>query len=102
MGGSAAPSRYAMCATQHLSAAGQPTTSIHPLMGTGADLSVGCSAGDLLAGGGAHEDGIGTITGLTADNTAASWLAHIKVSGAVGGPPTTYNVTDYAICVTVS
>jgi hypothetical protein len=96
------PALYALCATHHLSATSHSTAIAHPNLGDGTNLSVGCPAGALLAGGGVFPDGFGNITGLMADGTVTHWLAQISRNAVVGGPVTTYTVTAYAVCVTVS
>jgi hypothetical protein len=68
----------------------------------GTDLSVACPAGDVLVSGGVHTHGFGNITGLLADSSVTHWLAHIRPNGVVGGPPSSYDATVYAVCVTVS
>jgi hypothetical protein len=101
-GSSPAPSIYTLCATHHLSGASHPTTIVHPDLGVGTSLSVSCPAGALLAGGGVHPVGFGRITGLMADGTVTHWQAQISRDSVVGGPVTTYTVTAFAVCVTVS
>jgi hypothetical protein len=102
LGSSASPSLYALCATAHLSAGSHPKTTSHPVLGKGADLTVGCPAASMLLSGGVQTVGFGNITGLLANGALTQWLAHIKPNGVVGGPPSTYTVTDYAVCVKVS
>jgi hypothetical protein len=101
-GSSAKPALVALCASKHLAAGSQPNTITHPLLGTGVSMSVACPAGQLLVGGGAHTIGFGNITSLEADSSVANWLAVISRNGVVGGPPSSYTVMDYAVCVTVS
>jgi hypothetical protein len=102
LAGPAKPMLFAVCASKHLAAASKPNKIAHPLLGTGVSLSVACPAGQLLVGGGAHTAGFGNITSLEADGSVANWLAVISRNGVVGGPPSSYTVTDFAICVTVS
>lgn len=101
-GGSAHPSLYALCAAKHLTASAVPSTTAHPLLGTGADLTVSCPAATLLTSGGVHTIGFGTLTKMQANSAQTQWLVTISRSGVVGGPPSSYTIVDYAVCVTVS
>ena len=101
-GSPTSPTIYALCSAQHLSAAGQPSVTAHPDMGTGTDVTVGCPAGALLAGGGVYTKGFGNITGDIADSAMMNWQARVRPNGVVGGPVTTYAVMDTAICLKMS
>lgn len=101
-GSSAKPSLYVLCATQHLAAASHPSLPQHPLLGTGTTASVACPGGTLLVGGGGEAIGFGNLTQLAADGTVTHWDLNVQPNGVVGGPPTTYTVEDFAVCVTVS
>lgn len=102
LGASAKPSLYVLCATAHLAAAGHTSLPQHPLLGQGTTASVGCPTGTLLVGGGGEAIGFGNLTQLAADGSAAHWDLAVKPNGVVGGPPTTYTVEDFAVCVSVS
>jgi hypothetical protein len=105
MGGSAAPMIFALCATQHLSAASHPTMTANPYVMTGTELIMPCPAGVLLTSGGVHTViDYSTITGMTAeaDGTVTKWAVHIRATGGAGGSGGTYTVTGVGVCVTVS
>jgi hypothetical protein len=101
-GASTKPSLYALCAGKHLVAASMPMTTANPNLGTGTSLTVSCPAASLLTSGGVHTVSYGNLTNLAANGALTQWLATISALGVVGGPPSTYAVAEYAVCVTVS
>lgn len=102
LGASAKPSIYALCTTQHIVAASHSKATKNPVTGTGTTLTVACPTGTLMVGGGGQTVSYGNVTNLAANGTLTQWVMDVKALGVVGGPPTTYTVTDFAVCVTVS
>ncbi len=100
--GTAKPQIFALCAKNHLTAASKPKELQHALLGGGADLNVSCPAATLLVGGGMQTVNFGNITTSSANAALTMWHMHVSANGVVGGPPSSYTVTDYAICVKVS
>lgn len=102
LGGTAKPQLFAVCAKDHLAAGGEPKVTADPLLGAGADLAVSCPAATVLAGGGARTVGFGNISTSAANAALTQWQMHVSANAVVGGPPSTYSVADYAVCVKVN
>jgi hypothetical protein len=95
------PTLFAVCATNHLSAASQPSAAHTFGLFANGTVSVACPAGQVLVGGGSAESGAGNVVTDAATSNDSHWRAQVEGPTPAAGPGATLIVTVYAVCVNV-